>query len=449
MVDGDGGAMALLQGATPIRIIAHPHAKSFVWQHFGFVPLGDTDTPDRRRVLCRLCLRELPYCGNTTNLQYHLQRYHRDVMPEGLREMRPSPRTARRASRLPDPVGDPGQLIVVEASPEARRRGNYARRGAAVPGMLNATFGENEVPASLNSNQQTWHWQSSRKQQLTNHITRSLVTDCLPIGTVEGPGFQSLIRLLDPGFEFQTANQFRTQLLPTLFQEEKKRILTSLTGVEYCSLTLDVWKSREVQDVGYLGVACHFVNSEWVVDSRYLATLELTQSQDSEDLTRRLQRLMSDWRLTVRWAVTGATAPEHSELPQGFINNATTAIHLPQVNCLAAALQHAANKAMQVPSVEAALKRVRTLVNHVQRTPELRVKIQERLSSLNLSSLPPSLPRAASWFQVYTVLQRLQVGRDAIQAVLSESREDTTTLLPHQKDMFALDALQVLSMTSA
>ena len=70
--DGEN-TMALL--AAPIRIIAHPHAKSFVWQHFGFVPLGDSDTPDRRRVLCRLCLRELPYCGNTTNLQYHLQRY--------------------------------------------------------------------------------------------------------------------------------------------------------------------------------------------------------------------------------------------------------------------------------------------------------------------------------------------------------------------------------------
>merc|ERR1712071_8772 len=119
--DGEN-TMALL--AAPIRIIAHPHAKSFVWEHFGFMPLGDSDTPDRRRVLCRLCLRELPYCGNTTNLQYHLQRYHRDVMPPGLREMRPSPRTARRASRLPEPVGDPGQLIVVEASPEARRRGS-------------------------------------------------------------------------------------------------------------------------------------------------------------------------------------------------------------------------------------------------------------------------------------------------------------------------------------
>lgn len=103
--------MALL--AAPIRIIAHPHAKSFVWQHFGFVPLGDSDTPDRRRVLCRLCLRELPYCGNTTNLQYHLQRYHRDVMPPGLREMRQSPRTARRASRLPEPVGDPGKCSLV------------------------------------------------------------------------------------------------------------------------------------------------------------------------------------------------------------------------------------------------------------------------------------------------------------------------------------------------
>ena len=110
-VEEESGGMTIMQANTPIRIIAHPHAKSFVWQHFGFVPIGDSDTPDRRRVLCRLCLRELPYCGNTTNLQYHLQRYHRDVMPEGLRELRPTPRTARRASRLPDPIGDPGTKI--------------------------------------------------------------------------------------------------------------------------------------------------------------------------------------------------------------------------------------------------------------------------------------------------------------------------------------------------
>lgn len=96
IVEGDGSGMTLM--ATPIRIIAHPHAKSFVWQHFGFVPLGD---PDRRRVLC---LRELPYCGNTTNLQYYLQRYHRDVIPAGMRELRPSLRTARRASRKRRPA---------------------------------------------------------------------------------------------------------------------------------------------------------------------------------------------------------------------------------------------------------------------------------------------------------------------------------------------------------
>lgn len=311
---------------------------------------------------------------------------------------------------------------------------------------MNASpIGESDIAAPVaagNSNQQTWHWHSSRKQQLANHITRSLVTDCLPIGTVEGPGFQSLIKLLDPNFEFQTANQYRTQVLPTLVQEEKKRILTSLNGVEYCSLTLDVWKSREV-DLCYLGVACHFVNAEWVVDSRYLATLELTQNQDAEDLTRRIQRLMSDWRLTVRWAVTGSTSPENSDLPPGLINNALSTIHLPQVNCLAAALQHAANKAMQVSTIEAALKRVRTLISHVQRNTDLRVKIQDRLTSQNLLGLPSSLSRSASWFQVYTVLQRLQASRDVIQAVFNENREDTSALLPNAKDTFALDALQV------
>ena len=156
-----------------------------------------------------------------------------------------------------------GQLIVVQASPEARRRGNYARRsGPAV--MANSQVADNEI---ANAGTGVWHWHNSRKQQLANHITRALVQDCLPIGTVEGPGFQSLIRLLDPNFEFQTAQQFRSQLLPSLHAEEKKRILSSLNGVEYCSLTLDVWKSCE-EDLCYLGVACHYVNHEWVVDSK-------------------------------------------------------------------------------------------------------------------------------------------------------------------------------------
>ena len=169
----------------------------------------------------------------------------------------------------------------------------------------------------------------------------------------------------------------------------------------------------------------------------------MTQGQESEDLTRRIQRLLAEWRLTLRWAVTGSTAPEYSDLPSGLIPNALTAIHLPQVNCLAAALQHAANTAMQVPAVDSAVRRVRTLINRVQRTPELRLKIQERLANQNLAALPSILPRSASWFQVYTVLQRLQAGRECIHIVLTENREDVAALLPSQKDNFALDALQV------
>ena len=131
-----------------------------------------------------------------------------------------------------------------------------------------------------------------------------------------------------------------------------------------------------------------------------MATLELTQGQDADDLTRRLQRLLADWRLTLRWAVTGSTAPEFSDIQASLIHGALNAIHLPHVPCLASTLQYAANKAMQVPVVENALKKVRLLINHVQRTPELRVKIQDRLANQNLALLPSSLPRAASWFQV-------------------------------------------------
>ena len=47
---------------------------SFVWQYFGFLQINGE--VDKQSAACKLCKNVTKYSGNTTNLSFHLRRYH-------------------------------------------------------------------------------------------------------------------------------------------------------------------------------------------------------------------------------------------------------------------------------------------------------------------------------------------------------------------------------------
>ena len=56
-------------------------AKSDVWESFGLYKReGGSGDLDKTKVICRQCRTELKYQGNTTNLKYHLSRYHQSPL---------------------------------------------------------------------------------------------------------------------------------------------------------------------------------------------------------------------------------------------------------------------------------------------------------------------------------------------------------------------------------
>ena len=58
------------------RIVSNPVSKSHMWKHFGFFSSEDR-TSVKDNAVCRLCLSEVSYCKNTTNLRVHLERHNR------------------------------------------------------------------------------------------------------------------------------------------------------------------------------------------------------------------------------------------------------------------------------------------------------------------------------------------------------------------------------------
>ena len=60
-----------------IDFVPNKSAKSNVWKNFGFYK--DDKGVDKKRVVCKLCSNVFKYSGNTTNLNDHMQRKHKDV----------------------------------------------------------------------------------------------------------------------------------------------------------------------------------------------------------------------------------------------------------------------------------------------------------------------------------------------------------------------------------
>ena len=72
------------------NLLSHPRGKSKCWRFFGFCVDDDGKITDIKQILCRLCSAGLSYCGNTTNMKYHIQKHHpehlKDIGEESLKE---------------------------------------------------------------------------------------------------------------------------------------------------------------------------------------------------------------------------------------------------------------------------------------------------------------------------------------------------------------------------
>ncbi|KAE8278733.1 Zinc finger BED domain-containing protein 1 [Larimichthys crocea] len=59
-----------------LNLVAHPRAKSKVWKYFGFDTDADGCILHWKRIYCRVCMSQIAYSGNTSNLSYHLEKNH-------------------------------------------------------------------------------------------------------------------------------------------------------------------------------------------------------------------------------------------------------------------------------------------------------------------------------------------------------------------------------------
>ena len=128
-----------------------------------------------------------------------------------------------------------------------------------------------------------------------------ITTDLQPISIVEDKGFRKFTTLLDSRYEPPSRHTITRSMLPTKYEETKKKVQQKLEEMSTVALMTDIWSSR--QGLSYCCLTAHAISAEsWKLKSYALETFNFNADHTGEQISIGL-RLSINGNLPISHAV--------------------------------------------------------------------------------------------------------------------------------------------------
>ncbi|KAM4601796.1 polyprenol dehydrogenase isoform 1-T2 [Polymixia lowei] len=372
-------------GASGLNLVAHPRAKSKVWRYFGFDTDADGCILHWKRIYCRVCLSQIAYSGNTSNLSYHLEKNHPIEFSEFVKSNTDQMR---------------------EAFATAFSRIKPEPSGLHPPQSQDTTL------------RQSSGYENRRHNDLTLAVINFICEGMYPVSVVEEPTFKTLLRTADPRYMPPSKSDLAAKMLPQMYCHAREAVLAELAGVGNCGVTTDLWQSQ-TQNRTYISLSMHSVNHNvttgFSVTSKCLKTFEVHEDNTAENITRAMYETFVEWGITHK--VSGATTNGSLDIVKACLLLELSV----QMPCLGHAINRGMEEAFELPRIESFLGCCRKLVDHFRETGMAVYMLREKQKQHGLSQCALIRDRSRSWLATLAMLQRLKEQQLAITATLMEN----------------------------
>ncbi|XP_020360114.1 E3 SUMO-protein ligase ZBED1-like [Oncorhynchus tshawytscha] len=374
--------------SSNLHLVAHPRAKSKVWRYFGFDTDADGCILHWRRIYCRICMTQIAYSGNTSNLSYHLEKNHPvefcEFVKSNTEQMREAVATAYSKIKT-EPMQQQCQEAILKQS-----------------------------PAFENINR--------RHNDLTSAIISFVCEGMYPVSVVEEPTFQALLRTADPRYLPPSRIDVAMKALPQRYNQIRDAVLGEVAGVVNCGVSTDLWQSQ-TQNRTYISLSMHSLNqnglgSGFSMSTKCLKTFEVPEDNTAENITRALYEAFVEWGITHK--VNGATTNGSLDIVK-----ACSLLDLSvQMPCLGHTINRGMDEAFQLPRIDCFLGRCRKLVDYFQQSVMAMYLLREKQRQQGLAQCVLIRDRVRSWVTTLTMLQRLKEQQAIISVVLMEDSDN-------------------------
>lgn len=392
---GPGGAMeskGLDSSQTDLKLVAHPRAKSKVWKYFGFDTNAEGCILQWKKIYCRICMAQIAYSGNTSNLSYHLEKNHPDEFCEFVKsnteQMREAFATA--FSKLKPEASQP--------SPQD-------------PLAAKAAHGH----------------ESKKQQELTAAVLGLICEGLYPASIVDEPTFKVLLKTADPRYELPSRKFFCSKAIPERYGAVREAVLKELSEASWCGISTDLWRSDN-QNRSYVTLAAHFLGAGppsncLAVGSRCLKTFEVPEENAAETITRVLYEAFIEWGISNK--VFGAT----TDCAKDIVKACSLLDISVQMPCLGHTFNAGIQQAFRLPKLGGLLTRCRRLVEYFQQSTVAMYMLYEKQKQQNVAHCMLVSNRVAWWGSTLAMLQRLKDQQFVIAAVLVEDSNNHHLML--------------------
>ncbi|NXS06218.1 ZBED1 protein, partial [Neodrepanis coruscans] len=381
-----------LEGSpSDLKLVAHPRAKSKVWKYFGFDTNAEGCILQWKKIYCRICMAQIAYSGNTSNLSYHLEKNHPDEFCEFVKSNTEQMREAF-ATAFSKIKPESSQQVVQDS-------------------LIMKTY---------------QNYENKKHQELTSAVISLICEGMYPASIVDEPTFKALLRTADPRYELPSRKYFCTKAIPEKYSAVREIVLKELTEVLWCGISTDMWRS-ENQNRSYVTVTVHFLSSSpsncLAVNSRCLKTFEVPEDNTAETITRVLYETFIEWGINTK--VFGATTDYSKDIVK-----ACSLLDIPvQMPCLGHTFNTGIQQAFQLPKLCSLLARCRKLVEYFQQSTVAMYMLSEKQKQQNILHCMLVSDRVSWWGSTLAMLQRLKEQQFVIAAVLVEDSNNHHLML--------------------
>ncbi|XP_015217186.1 E3 SUMO-protein ligase ZBED1 isoform X1 [Lepisosteus oculatus] len=376
---------------SDLKLVAHPRAKSKVWKYFGF----DTDAEGCilhwKKIYCRICMAQIAYSGNTSNLSYHLEKNHPDEFCEFVKS---------NTEQMREAFATAFSKIKPESS--------------------------HHFPQDALLMKPSYGYENRKHQDLTLAVVSFICEGMYPVSVVDEPAFKTLLKTADSRYELPSRNYVSTKAIPQKYYLVREALFKELADVVWCAVSTDLWRS-ETQNRTYISLSSHFLNrcsvNSLVLLTRCLKTFEVPEDNSAENITRALYEAFVEWGINSK--VYGATTNCSPD-----ITKACSLLDLPvHMPCFGHTVNKGVEKAFELPKLSTFLRRCRKLVEYFQQSNEAMYMLREKQKLQGLPQCMLISDRVTCWVTTLAMLQRLKEQQFVIASVLVDDSNNHHLML--------------------
>ena len=242
---------------------------------------------------CDICKALLAYTvGTTSNLAKHLKARHPSVVDDVVQPKKQTiekiqPRDSETSSGHENDVVSDGAVaassaVTVTTSPQPAKDKPVTVGRSAVKQNTLGTYMVR--PTSV-----------SRQKRLNSLLLKMVVKDFQPFSVVTDSGFREFVGALDPSYSLPSRTTLTKELLPSAYSTAVDRVKARLNDAEAVTITTDGWTSLCTES--YIAVTCHFITSDFKMDSYLLQCNKFTERHTAQNLSGDLLAALREWGL--------------------------------------------------------------------------------------------------------------------------------------------------------